>query len=84
MRDIVVQNQEKYATTEFLDLFQTSINVNWPFGEEDILMFVGDEVRMTDAFIQHLQTLENFSLDEPFQRRYPELRDVCRFTEVTA
>ncbi|KAI9048537.1 hypothetical protein LZ554_007370 [Drepanopeziza brunnea f. sp. 'monogermtubi'] len=82
MRDVVIRNQEKYATAEFMELYFASVNVNWPYGEEDILMFVGEEVMATEAFIQHIETEANFSMDEPFQRRYPELRNACRFTEL--
>ncbi|EKD13662.1 hypothetical protein MBM_07863 [Drepanopeziza brunnea f. sp. 'multigermtubi' MB_m1] len=82
MRDVVISNQEKYATAEFMELYNASVNVNWPYGEENILMFVGEEVMATEAFIQHIETEANFSLDEPFQQRYPELRNACRFTEL--
>ncbi len=78
----MIGNQEKYATEEFVDLYQSSINVNWPFGEREILVFIGEEVRVTDAFICHIETQTNWSLNEPFQRRYPELREACRFTEL--
>ncbi|KAK0116906.1 hypothetical protein ONS96_012752 [Cadophora gregata f. sp. sojae] len=84
LRDVMVGDQEKYATEEFMNLYQNCISVNWPFRDEDILMFVGEEVRVTDAFIRHIETQANWSLSEPFQRRYPELRDVCRFAEGSA
>ncbi|PVH84517.1 hypothetical protein DL98DRAFT_584592 [Cadophora sp. DSE1049] len=83
LRDVIIGDQEKYATEEFMNLYQNCISVNWPFRDEDILMFIGDEVRVTDAFVHHIETQANWSLSEPFQRRYPELRDVCRFVEVS-
>ncbi|PVH68209.1 hypothetical protein DL98DRAFT_368531, partial [Cadophora sp. DSE1049] len=73
LRDVMVGDQEKYATEEFMNLYQNCIGVNWPFRDEDILMFVGEEVRVTDTFIRHIETQDNWSLSEPFQRRYPEL-----------
>ncbi|PBP19042.1 hypothetical protein BUE80_DR010101, partial [Diplocarpon rosae] len=80
LRDTVINNQDKYATEQFSDLWRTAINLNWPYGEEDILVFIGEEVRITDAFMRHLEQEANWSLDEPFQHRYPELREACRFT----
>ncbi|KAH7407631.1 hypothetical protein BKA64DRAFT_693819 [Cadophora sp. MPI-SDFR-AT-0126] len=84
LRDVIIGDQEKYATEEFMTLYQHCISVNWPFRDEDILMFVGEDVRVTDAFVRHIETQANWSLSESFQRRYPELRDVCRFAEVSA
>jgi hypothetical protein len=46
----------------------------------DVLIFESSEVRISDAFEMHVLELSNWSLDEPFQRRYPELRDACKFT----
>jgi hypothetical protein len=43
-------------------------------------MFEGSEVRVSDLFACHILELANWSLDEPFQRKYPELRDACKFT----
>ena len=37
-------------------------------------------MRISNAFEMHLLELSNWSLDEPFQRRYPELRDACKLT----
>jgi hypothetical protein len=46
----------------------------------DALVFEGSEVRISNAFEMHLLELSNWSLDEPFQRRYPDLRDACKLT----
>ncbi|KAL5324260.1 hypothetical protein ACEPPN_008805 [Leptodophora sp. 'Broadleaf-Isolate-01'] len=83
LRDVMVGDQQKYATEEFINVYQLCITVNWPFRDEDILVFVGEELRLTDAFIRHIEIQANWSLNEPFQRRYPELRDVCRFSELS-
>ncbi|KAG4419396.1 hypothetical protein IFR04_007447 [Cadophora malorum] len=84
LRDVMVGDQDKYATDEFMNLYQNCICVNWPFRDEDILTYVGEELRVTDTFIRHIETQANWSLSEPFQRRYPELRDVCSFAEAPA
>ena len=81
LRDKVIENQELYATDEFQYLYMRSLNVHWPFRGVDAFLSQGDEVTATDAFERHVRTLSNWSLDEPFARRYPELRDDCKFTE---
>lgn len=65
-----------------MNLYQDCITVNWPFGKDNILVFGGEDVRMTDEFIRHVETQANWSLNLPFQRRYPELRNVCEFVDL--
>jgi hypothetical protein len=81
LRDIVIANQQMYATDEFKHLYTTSSNVNWPYRSEDVLFIMEGDVRVSEAFMKHARRLQNWSLDEPFQRRYPELKDFCKFTE---
>lgn len=80
LRDKVIANQDKYATDEFQELSAVSMSINWPKQPIDLLVFDGDDVRASDEFARHCRTLANWSLGEPFTRRYPELADYCRFT----
>ena len=81
LRDKVIENQELYATDEFQYLYMRSLNLNWPYRGVDAFVSQGDEVVPTDVFERHVRTLSSWSLDEPFARRYPELRDDCKFTQ---
>jgi len=81
LRDVVIANQERYVSDEFQHVYTASLNINWPYGEMNILSFEEDEVKVTEAFVEHCRELSNWSLDAPFQARYPELRDFCKFTE---
>jgi hypothetical protein len=83
LRDAIIANQETYANEEFEYLYTASINLNWPYQEQGIVEQVGDDWRVTAAFMAHAMKLESWSLNEPFQRRYPELRDTCKFTEYS-
>lgn len=78
----MINDQETYCTEELMQLYTCSLNVNWPYRDQDILVFDGAEVKTSDVFTRHINNLANWSLDEPFQRRYPELRHACRFTEL--
>ncbi|CZT44137.1 uncharacterized protein RSE6_04266 [Rhynchosporium secalis] len=80
LRDVVIRDQQRYATEEFMNLYQNCITINWPFRDEDIVVYVGDEVRVNDAFKRHIETQANWSLGEPFHRRYPELRGLYRLS----
>lgn len=81
MRDIVIGNQARYANDNFQHAYASSLNLNWPYHDMDALSFEGDEVKVSETFRRHALNLSNWSMDEPFQRAYPELRDACRFTE---
>jgi hypothetical protein len=83
LRDKVIENQDVYATEEFQYLYMRSLNVNWPFRGVDAFLSEGDEVTATDAFERHVRTSSNWSLDEAFARRYPELSEDCKFTEYS-
>lgn len=80
MRDVVIGNQPRYTTEEFQHRYAESLNLNWPYRDVDALSFEGDEIRISEAFRQHVLNLSNWSMDEPFQLAYPELRSTCRYT----
>lgn len=87
LREKIIDNQELYESEEFQQVYLESLNLNWPYRDLDVLEVVGDgapgtrEVRASEQFRRHLLNLNNWSLDKGFARRYPELADVCRFTE---
>ena len=71
----MITNQERYTTDEFKHFIITSSNVNWPYRSEDIFFIMEGNMRVSEAFMKHARRLKNWSLDEPFQNRYPELKD---------
>jgi hypothetical protein len=80
LRDAVIAEQERYCTEEFQYTFIASINCNWPHGVEAALEWKNGDVTASQEFWDHTSIMTNWSLDEPFQSRYPELRNVCPFT----
>ena len=81
LRETVIANQEKYATEEFQFLFVQSLNANWPHGIEAALHWKDGDVMASKKFWDHTRNLANWSLDEPFQSRYPELKQFFSFAE---
>ncbi|KUJ12914.1 uncharacterized protein LY89DRAFT_673020 [Mollisia scopiformis] len=81
LRDVIIANQEKYDTEEFQFLFVASINVNWPHGLEAALSRKHGGIAASKAFWDHARDLKNWTLDEPFQSRYPELKGFVPFTK---
>lgn len=68
-------NQEKYTTDEFQFLFVENLNVNWPHGVDAALSYQDGDVKVSQAFWDHTRDVVNFTVDEPFRARNPELRD---------
>lgn len=76
-----MSNQEKYVTSEFEYLYWVSLHLHWTYQPQEAAQQVGDEWRATDSLVRCARDLRSWSLDELFQRRYPELREVCTFTD---
>ncbi|TVY73466.1 hypothetical protein LSUE1_G005125 [Lachnellula suecica] len=81
LREVIVENQERYDTEDFQFLFVESLNVNWPHGIEAALTWTDGDVFISKQFWDHTRNFENWSMNEPFQSRYPELSNSCKFTQ---
>lgn len=88
LREKIIDNPDVYETEELQQILAFSVNLNWPYRSLDALEVVdecgpeGGEVRVSEQFKRHFLNQDNWSLDAPFSKRYPELADVCRFTKV--
>ncbi|KAK0128758.1 hypothetical protein ONS95_000709 [Cadophora gregata] len=83
LREAVIANQEKYCSEDFMYSFILSLNCNWTRSINDAICWGRDGVSVTKDFWDHCNTIDNFSMDRPFQDMYPELRDAIRFTEYS-
>lgn len=81
LREMCVADQERYCTEEFQYLLVASLNMNWPHGIEEALVWDGKDIKFRDEFWEHARVLDNWTVDEPFQSRYPELEPYCTFTK---
>ncbi|ESZ98471.1 hypothetical protein SBOR_1133 [Sclerotinia borealis F-4128] len=73
LRDKVIENQERYANEEFQNAYILCINANWPRPDLEAFRFEGNDIYITEDFETHIRNLSNWSLDERFAARYPEL-----------
>ncbi|KAM3075362.1 hypothetical protein ACMFMF_006037 [Clarireedia jacksonii] len=80
LKDKVIENQQLYANQEFQNAYILCIDANWPYDDLEAFRFEGNDVFITEAFEKHIRTLSNWSLDERFAARYPELADLVRIT----
>jgi hypothetical protein len=81
LREKVIANLDVYGTEDFQFSFVASLNVHWPHGIEAALSWKDGDITATKQFRDHVLNIANWSLDEPCQSKYPELKDVFPFTE---
>lgn len=80
-RDMIIQNQHLYGSLEFQLLYFANLNTNWPHDPIQALTFDLNQVKISPLLFKHLGDVANMSMDKAFTDKYPEFRDVCRFTE---
>lgn len=72
LREAVITEPTKYSNEEFIGYVVRSLNVNWPDTVEAALVKTRYGFTITKAFWDHIMIMDNWSLDEPFQKAYPE------------
>lgn len=82
LREKIIGNLDLYGNQEFINTFLTSLDVNWRYGDNEIIMTVSGEARVTPMFDKHAISFENWSLKDTFTQRYPELRECYRSSDV--
>jgi hypothetical protein len=82
MRERIAQNYsiEQYPFDNFFIPFTTTLRVNWPYEETDILLESpdGEELMINPVFERHLRNADNWSLGEPILKAFPSLQGTCK------
>lgn len=77
LRDRLVFSHKRYtATGDFSAAFCKYLHFHWPFSDEDILLFdEGDKAwGISRLFEQYAFELRNWTMDEAFFEKYPEMK----------
>ncbi|KAF7861437.1 hypothetical protein EAF04_008002 [Stromatinia cepivora] len=82
LKDRVIEKQDLYANEEFQNAYILCINANWPRPDLEAFRFEGNDIFITEEFENHIKTLSNWSLDERFAARYPELAPLVKISGV--
>ncbi|THV50863.1 hypothetical protein BGAL_0133g00210 [Botrytis galanthina] len=80
LKDRVIEKQDVYANEDFQNAYILCINANWPRPDLEAFRFEGDDIFITEEFENHIKTLSNWSLDERFAARYPELAPLVKIS----
>lgn len=83
LRDFMIMNQALYCNEEFQYMMVHSLNCNWPYGTEAAMKRTREGFTITKDFWDHIRIMDNWTLEEPFQSRYPELEPYCKFSKST-
>lgn len=80
MREKLTRVYPSIPFDEFFIPFTTTVCVNWPLEDRDVLMTLPDseELMINPHFERHLMDLGNWTLGERFARVHPQLADTFK------
>ncbi|KAJ5683449.1 hypothetical protein N7462_006614 [Penicillium macrosclerotiorum] len=76
MRDLLIEDPQKYPYSTFSELYSPHVSVNWPYDPMDTVLMVGNDMVLNPIFEKHIQRLENWKVSGPFCETLPELAAV--------
>ncbi|CAG8981359.1 hypothetical protein HYALB_00012957 [Hymenoscyphus albidus] len=82
VREMMIENQERYDNPEFQNDYASNLSVNFPHDPMKALIFEDGQIMVSPLMERHLSDINNMSMKKPFADKYPEFRDACRFEEV--
>ncbi|KAF9886164.1 hypothetical protein FE257_011989 [Aspergillus nanangensis] len=75
VRDILIQNPEKYPHSVFSELYSQHVTINWPYGSMDTVFNQDDHVILNPIFEKHVRRLSNWTVSSQFKDYLPEMMD---------
>lgn len=78
MRDMLVEDPERYSYSRFSTVYSPYVSVNWPYDPEDAVMEFGKETILSPIFEKHIRRLDNWTLASPFHEYLPGLASVSQ------
>ncbi|KAH7361739.1 hypothetical protein B0T11DRAFT_279439 [Plectosphaerella cucumerina] len=73
VRDMLIENPEKYPFTLFSTVYSQCVTVNWPYDATDAITEAGDDFVPNKIFEKHIQRLGNWTVSRDFEEHYPEM-----------
>lgn len=82
VRDLLIEDPNKYSFEKFSEAYSQTVNVNWPFEPMDAVVRIGagslGEVILNPLFEKHIQKLSNWTVSRDFELRFPEAAAVIK------
>lgn len=77
VRDLLLDNPEKYPFQRFSDVYSRNVTVNWPFEAMDTVTGTSDgtpgDLVLNPLFEKHIRRLKNWTVSRYFETEFPEL-----------
>ncbi|KAH6663989.1 hypothetical protein F5X68DRAFT_265954 [Plectosphaerella plurivora] len=73
VRDMLIENPEKYPFPLFSSVYSQCVTVNWPYDATDAITEAGDDFVPNKIFEKHIQRLGNWTVSRDFEEHYPEM-----------
>ena len=82
MRDMLVEDPEKYPFSEFSPVYSSHVTISWPYTDDDVLVDLagtdenglGVQTIVNPIFERHVRNLDNWTFAKDFEIIYPEMR----------
>ncbi|CAG8126200.1 unnamed protein product [Penicillium salamii] len=72
VRDILIQEPDRYPFAVFSELYSEHIRINWPYGPEDIVSDTDDDPSLNTIFEKHIRCLSNWVSPRQFREYFSE------------
>ncbi|PLB50100.1 hypothetical protein P170DRAFT_473675 [Aspergillus steynii IBT 23096] len=73
VRDMLIENPEKYPFPVFSELYSENVTVNWPYDSMDTVSHQGDSLIFNPIFEKHVRKLDNWTVSGHFRDYLPEM-----------
>ncbi|KAH7131718.1 hypothetical protein B0J13DRAFT_678753 [Dactylonectria estremocensis] len=71
VRDILIENPEKYPFQLFSDYYSQHVTINWKFDSLDAVADIENEAVLHSIFEKHIRKLSNWTVSPEFQSCFP-------------
>lgn len=72
VRDILIQEPDRYPFAVFSELYSEHVRVNWPYDPQDIIVETDDGPYLNTIFEKHIQRLSNWIAPRQFREYFSE------------
>ncbi|KAH7127303.1 hypothetical protein EDB81DRAFT_889107 [Dactylonectria macrodidyma] len=73
VRDILIENPDKYPFQLFSDYYSQHVTINWKFDNLDAVADIENEAVLHSIFEKHIRKLSNWTVSPEFQSCFPAI-----------
>ncbi|KAK1763982.1 hypothetical protein QBC33DRAFT_572924 [Phialemonium atrogriseum] len=81
VRDVLIENADKYPFEVFSEQYSQRVTVNWPFDVLDAVSDLDNEAVLHSIFEKHIRNLKNWTVSAEFRGCFPEVASLISSCE---